>query len=230
MRSFRQATAEAVLESRRERSFSSIADLTMRVPQLSKSDLRMLATVGALNPIVGPAVSAHRRDALWQVQKYGSRVPALLEGDVEQDQASPLKQMDTEERLIADYHGTGMTIGPHPIAYRRQELRQMGIVSASELRKLPHNRPAIAAGCVITRQRPGTAKGLIFLTLEDETGHANIIVMPDVYRADSMAVLHERFVRVEGRVQNQDGIVHLKAERVLPLSVSAAETQSHDFH
>jgi error-prone DNA polymerase len=138
--------------------------------------------------------------------------------------------MDTEERLIADYHGTGMTIGPHPMAYRRQELRQMGIVSASELRTLPHNRPAIAAGCVITRQRPGTAKGLIFLTLEDETGHANIIVMPDVYSADSMAVLHERFVRVEGRVQNQDGIVHLKADRVSPLSVSAAETQSHDFH
>jgi error-prone DNA polymerase len=230
VRGFRQTIAEAVVASRRERSFNSIADLTMRVPQLSKSDLRMLATVGALNPISGPAVSAHRRDALWQVQKYGSRVPPLFEGIVEQDHASPLKQMDTEERLIADYHGIGMTVGPHPMAYRRQELRQMGIVSASELRKLPHNRPAIAAGCVITRQRPGTAKGLIFLTLEDETGHANIIVMPDVYSADSMAVLHERFIRVEGRVQNQDGIVHLKAERVLPLSVSAAETQSHDFH
>jgi error-prone DNA polymerase len=202
----------------------------MRVPQVNKSDLRMLATVGALNPISGPGLSAHRRDALWQIQKYGSRVPALLEGSVEQDEASPLKQMDTEERLIADYDGTGMTIGPHPMAYRRQELRQMGIVSASELRKLPHNRLAIAAGCVITRQRPGTAKGLIFLTLEDETGHANIIVMPDVYSADPMSVLHERFVQVQGRVQNQDGVVHLKAERISPLSVSAAETQSHDFH
>jgi error-prone DNA polymerase len=230
VRSLRRPTAETIMVSRRERAFSSIADLTVRVTQLNKSDLRMLATVGALNPISGPGVSAHRRDALWQVQKYGSRVSALFEGSVEQDQASPLKQMDTEERLIADYHGTGMTVGPHPMAYRRQELRQMGIVSASELRKLPHNRRAIAAGCVITRQRPGTAKGLIFLTLEDETGHANIIVMPDVYSADSMAVLHERFVRVEGRVQNQDGIVHLKAERVSPLSVSAAETQSHDFH
>lgn len=230
VRSLRRPTAETIMVSRRERAFSSIADLTVRVTQLNKSDLRMLATVGALNPISGPGVSAHRRDALWQVQKYGSRVSALFEGCVEQDQTSPLKQMDTEERLIADYHGTGMTVGPHPMAYRRQELRQMGIASASELRKLPHNRRAIAAGCVITRQRPGTAKGLIFLTLEDETGHANIIVMPDVYSADSMAVLHERFVRVEGRVQNQDGIVHLKAERVSPLSVSAAETQSHDFH
>jgi error-prone DNA polymerase len=141
VRGFRQTTAEAVVASRRERSFSSIADLTMRVPQLSKSDLRMLATVGALNPIFGPAVSAHRRDALWQVQKYGSRVPALLEGDVEQDQASPLKQMDTEERLIADYHGTGMTIGPHPMAYRRQELRQMGIVSASDCGRLCNHSP-----------------------------------------------------------------------------------------
>jgi len=230
VRGFRQTTAEAVVASRRERSFSSIADLTVRVPQLSKSDLRMLATVGALNPISGPGVSAHRRDALWQVQKYGSRVSALLEGSVEQDQASPLKQMDTEERLIADYHGTGMTVGPHPMAYRRQELRQMGIVSASELRKLPHNRLAIAAGCVITRQRPGTAKGLIFLTLEDETGHANIIVMPDVYSADPIPVLHERFVRVEGIVQNQDGIVHLRAQRISALSVSAAATVSHDFH
>ncbi len=230
VRGLRQTTAEAVVASRRERSFRSIADLTMRVPQLSKSDLRMLATVGALNPISGPGVSAHRRDALWQVQKYGSRVSPLLEGIVEQDHASPLKQMDTEERLIADYHGTGMTVGPHPMAYRRQELRRMGIVSASELRKLPHNRLAIAAGCVITRQRPGTAKGLIFLTLEDETGHANIIVMPDVYSADRIPVLHERFVRVEGIVQNQDGIVHLRAQRISALSVSAAATVSHDFH
>src|SRR5260370_633977 len=81
-----------------------------------------------------------------------------------------------------------------------------------------------------TRQRPGTAKGLIFLTLEDETGHANIIVMPDVYGADPMVVMHERFVRVHGQVQNQDGVVHLKAQKIMPLSVSAADVASHDFH
>jgi len=231
VRGLRQAPAEVLVVARRERPFNSVSDLTMRVPQLGQSDLRMLAAVGALNMISAqPGAMAHRRDALWQVQKYGSRVPALLEGSVDQDQPSPLKQMDTEERLIADYHGTGMTLGPHPMAYRRQELRQRGIVSASELRQLPHNRPAIAAGCVITRQRPGTAKGLIFMTLEDETGHANIIVMPDVYSANPMAVLHERFVQVQGRVQNQDGVVHLKAERVWPLLVSAAATESHDFH
>ena len=106
----------------------------------------------------------------------------------------------------------------------------MGIVSAKELKELRHNQTAVVAGAVITRQRPGTAKGLIFLTLEDETGHANIIVMPDVYVADPMVVMHERFVRVQGRVQNQDGVVHLKAQKIMPLSVSAADVVSHDFH
>jgi error-prone DNA polymerase len=231
VRSLRQATAEAVLASRRQRPFSSIADLAARVPHLSKSDLKMLASIGALHSITSSEKAAgHRRDALWQVQKYASRVGALLEGIAEQSETSPLKSMDTEERLVADFHGTGLTLGPHPMAYRREELRKLGIVSARELKSLPHNRAATAAGCVITRQRPGTAKGLIFLTLEDETGHANVIVMPDVYSADPIPVLRECFVRVEGTVQNQDGIVHLKAHRISPLSITSAETESHDFH
>jgi error-prone DNA polymerase len=137
--------------------------------------------------------------------------------------------MDIEERLIADYHGTGMTIGPHPMAYRRIELSRMGIVSAQQLRNLPDGKPVDVAGCVITRQRPGTAKGLIFLTLEDETGHANAIVMPDIYAADPMVVLHEKFVRVRGRVQNHEGVVHVRAEHILPLAISAAAPVSHDF-
>jgi error-prone DNA polymerase len=175
-------------------------------------------------------VNLHRRDALWQVQKYSSRVAPVLENIAEEDEISPLVPMSTEERLLADYHGTGLTIGAHPMSYRRKELRRMGIVSASELKKLPNNKPVIAAGAVITRQRPGTAKGLIFLTLEDETGHANVIVMPGVYNADPMVVVHERFIRVQGRVQNQEGIVHVKADRITPLSISSAGPDSHDFH
>ena len=231
VRGLRQSVAESVVASRNSRPFVSISDLTVRAPQLNKPDLRMLAAIGALNTIATDnGVKSHRRDALWQIEKYGSRVPRLLEGLAEQDNSSPLQPMEVEERLVADFAGTGVTTGPHPMAYRREQLRQMGIVSASELRKLPHNRFAVAAGCVITRQRPGTAKGLIFLTLEDETGHANIIVMPDVYSADPMVVLHERFVQVQGRVQNQDGVVHLRAERIWPLCVSAGATRSHDFH
>ncbi|MGI8961752.1 MAG: OB-fold nucleic acid binding domain-containing protein [Bryobacteraceae bacterium] len=154
----------------------------------------------------------------------------MIENIAEEGESSPLVPMSTEERLVADYHGTGLTIGPHPMSYRREELRRMGIVSASKLKKLPNNEPVIAAGAVITRQRPGTAKGLIFLTLEDETGHANVIVLPDVYNTDPMVVVHERFIRVQGTVQNQEGIVHVKAERIMPLSITSAAPDSHDFH
>jgi len=231
VRGLQQAIAERIVNCRAQQPFTSISDLTKRVPELNKSDLRMLATIGALNGISARAgTKLHRRDALWQVQKFGSRVSQMLETITEPDESSPLAAMTIEERLVADYDGTGVTVGPHPMAYRREELRRMGIVSASELKKLPNNKPVLAAGAVITRQRPGTAKGLIFLTLEDETGHANVIVMPDVYATDPMVVVHERFIRVEGKVQNQDGVVHVKAETIKPLQISAAGPDSHDFH
>jgi error-prone DNA polymerase len=229
VRGLQQAAGEALVAERRVHPFTSTEDLARRVPQLSRANLAMLAGIGALNKISVQS-RLHRRDALWQIEKAARQPGPLLAGVVEDDAASPLNRMDIEERLIADYHGTGMTVGPHPMAYRRTLLRQMGICSAAELRLIPHGKPAVVAGCVITRQRPGTAKGLIFLTLEDETGNANIIVMPDVYSRDPMSVLHERFVKVKGTVQNQDGIVHLKAEKILPLLITAAETSSHDFH
>ena len=229
VRGLQQAAGEALAAERKLRPFASTEDLARRVLQLSRANLAMLARIGALNNISAEA-PLHRRDALWQIEKAARQPGPLLREVAEADAVSPLYRMEIEERLIADYHGTGMTVGPHPMAYRRAALRKMGICSAAELRQQPHGKPAVVAGCVITRQRPGTAKGLIFLTLEDETGNANIIVMPDVYSADPMVVLHERFVKVRGTVQNQDGIVHLKAQKILPLHVTAAETQSHDFH
>jgi error-prone DNA polymerase len=229
VRGLQQAAGEALVAERKQRPFHSTEDLAHRVPELSRANLAMLARIGALNQI-SPQTQLHRRDALWQIEKAARQPGPLLRDVIEADAGSPLHRMEIEERLIADYHGTGMTVGPHPMAYRRTALRRMGICSAAELRQQPHGKPAVVAGCVITRQRPGTAKGLIFLTLEDETGNANIIVMPDVYSADPMVVLHERFVKVKGTVQNQDGIVHLKAQKILPLHVTAAETQSHDFH
>ena len=229
VRGLQQAAGEALVAERKRQPFASTEDLARRVPQLSRANLAMLARIGALNNVSAEA-SLHRRDALWQIEKAARQPGPLLREVVEADAVSPLYRMEIEERLIADYHGTGMTVGPHPMAYRRTALRKMGICSAAELRQQPNGKPAVVAGCVITRQRPGTAKGLIFLTLEDETGNANIIVMPDVYSADPMVVLHERFVKVRGTVQNQDGIVHLKAQKIMPLHVTAAETQSHDFH
>jgi error-prone DNA polymerase len=228
VRGLQQITAESLVQGRQQRQFGSIAELVRRVPELSQGNLRMLASIGALNNI--GEIGLHRRDSLWQVEKAGKRVGKLLEGIIDQDAASPLAQMDTEERLVSDYHGTGLTTGPHPMFYRRAEMRNLNIKSAAELRAMKHGRTATVAGAVITRQRPGTASGLIFLTLEDETGYANVIVMPHVYEKYRQVVLEPRFVRVTGIVQNQDGIVHLRAEHVESLAISAAQTASHDFH
>ncbi len=231
VRGLQEAIAQTLLKERTKAQFVSVDDLTRRVPELSKTNLAMLAKIGALNNL-GSYRKLHRRDALWQVERASRPVGRLLEGTEEAEEAdtpSPLNTMNLEERLVADYHGTGLTVGPHEMAYRRKQLQQRGIKSAAELRMLPHGKPAVTAGRVITRQRPGTAKGLIFMTLEDETGNANIIIKPDFFQANRSTVLGERYVQISGTVQNQDGIVHLVAKGIRPLAVSAAEVTSHDF-
>lgn len=105
--------------------------------------------------------------------------------------------MSTEERLMADYAGTGLTMGKHPMAYRRDELRREHILSADELRDKPHGRFVRAAGCVIARQRPGTARGFIFISMEDETGIANMIITSDLYENNRMVVTHSKFILAE---------------------------------
>jgi error-prone DNA polymerase len=138
--------------------------------------------------------------------------------------------MTHEERLVADFHGTGLTVGPHPMAYRRAEMKALGIHTASSLKSIPSGRRLRIGGCVIARQRPGTAKGFLFLSLEDETGVANAIVMPDLLHRHRILLISERFLMIEGILQNQDNVISVKAERVSPLSVTQAETTSHDFH
>jgi error-prone DNA polymerase len=138
--------------------------------------------------------------------------------------------MNTEERLVADYAGTGLTVGKHPMHYRRQELRSRNVLSASELRRCRDGEYVKAAGCVIARQRPGTAKGFIFISMEDETGIANVIVTPDLYERERLTVVRSKFLLAEGVLQNQDGVIHVKAMRLSALSDSAMELRSHDFH
>jgi error-prone DNA polymerase len=172
----------------------------------------------------------HRRDALWQVERAVRGSGPLLENLPEPDLPSPLQPMNHEERLVADFHGTGLTVGPHPMAYRREWLNAMGIRRASELRDLPNGKRLRIGGCVITRQRPGTAKGFVFLSLEDETGVANAIVTPDLFHRHRLLLASEKFLAIEGILQNQDNVISVKAERVQPLFVTKAETVSHDFH
>ncbi len=217
VRGLQQAAAETLVHERASSSFVSVEDLARRVPALSRDNLAMLANIGALNHLSEDA-KLHRRDALWQVERAVRRSGPLLEGVAEMDLASPLRRMNVEERLVADYHGTGLTTGHHPMAYRRDILRARGVKSAIELKNLPHGKEATVAGCVITRQRPGTAKGIIFMTLEDETGTSRVIISPDFYDKNRMAVLNERFVLVSGVVQNQDHVVHLKTRSTSPVA------------
>ena len=172
----------------------------------------------------------HRRDALWQVERAVRWSGPLLDELPEIDGESPLAAMTQEERLVADFRATGLTVGPHPMQYRRAEMKKMGIYSAADLAHLPNGRRLRIGGCVIARQRPGTAKGMMFMSLEDETGIANAIIAPDLLQKNRALLISERFLMIEGILQNQDNVIHIRAERVLPLCVTRAETASHDFH
>jgi error-prone DNA polymerase len=143
---------------------------------------------------------------------------------------SPLQPMTAEERLVADFNGTGMTVGPHPMGYHRKRLKKQGVRSASELRGLPNGIHVLISGAVIARQRPGTAKGFVFLSLEDETGIANAIITPPIYEKYHLLIVHQPFLLIEGELQNQENVISVKAEIVRPLSITQAETSSHDFH
>ena len=228
----RKQSADALVSSRlQDGPFLSADDLAQRVPSLNRKELTLLARIGALNWIDGVS---HRRDALWQVERAGKPEGPLLRqqsGQLhEPGKTSPLHQMNIEEQLVADYAGTGLTVGRHPMYYRRHELCRGNILSAAELRTRRDGEFVRAAGCVIARQRPGTAKGFIFISMEDETGIANVIVTPDLYDRNRLVVTRSKFLLVEGMLQNQDNVIHVKATRLAALSDHALELQSHDFH
>lgn len=226
-----KATTAALLVEERERGgpFGSVEDLARRLPALNKGDMAQLARIGALNSLGGVE---HRREAIWQMEQVSRPVgPLLREKEVGGETgASPLERMNNEERLMADYAGTGLTTGPHPMSYRRAELRRMGVLSAAELQREPNGRFVRAAGRVIARQRPGTALGFIFLSMEDETGIANVVIHPDLYERQRVLVMRGKFLRVEGKLQNDNGVVHVRAEKVELLTSAAIEVSSHDFH
>jgi error-prone DNA polymerase len=182
------------------------------------------------HPITNSPDLFHRRSALWQVERAARWAGPLLEDISELDTSSPLERMTREERLVADFRGTGLTVGPHPMAYRRAELDRMRVRRAIELADIPNGRRVRTAGCVIARQRPGTASGFVFLSLEDETGIANAIITPDLFEQHRLMLVSEQFLMVEGVLQNLDNVISVKADRVVPLRVTQAETTSHDFH
>jgi error-prone DNA polymerase len=204
--------------------FATIEELISRTG-LRRDELATLAEIGALN-----AFGHDRRSALWQIERAvrssGEMFTDGAEGD---DRSSPLRSMTPIERVRADYDGTSLTIGPHPMALCRSELALRGVQRASDLAGGRSGRRVRVAGAVITRQRPGTAKGFVFLTLEDETGIANIIVRPDLFTDERATVIAAPYLLVEGTLQIQDGVTSIKAERFQALATHGPEPQSHDY-
>jgi error-prone DNA polymerase len=224
--------------------FTSIEDVVRRTG-LRRDELMTLADIGALN-----AFTNERRSALWQVERAvrpagemfeeggrgqgeGGRTEERERSErperPERSERSPLVPMDENERLQADYAGMGLTIGPHPMALRRDEMALRGVLRACDLPQARNGRRVRVAGMVITRQRPGTAKGFVFLTLEDETGIANVIVRPDLFDRQRMVVIRQPFLLVEGVLQHQDGVLSVKAERLQGIDGSAS-IDAHDFY
>jgi error-prone DNA polymerase len=227
--------------------FRSIEDVVQRTG-LRRDELTTLADIGALN-----AFTNERRSALWQVERAVRPAGEMFAG-LENAQrpipnaqplttpnhqpppthpqpptSSPLRTMDSGERLQADYAGTGLTIGPHPMALRRGDLSLRGVMRASDLPGAHNGRRVRVAGMVITRQRPGTAKGFVFLTLEDETGISNIIIRPDLFDRERMVVVRQPFLIVDGVLQHQDGVMSVRAERLEGID-GAAAIDAHDFY
>jgi error-prone DNA polymerase len=220
--------------------FSSVDDLVAR-SGLRRDELVTLADIGALN-----SLGYDRRSALWQAERAvrpagelftnsefqipNSEFPPDPSPQPPASDMCPLKPMNEAERLVADYAGTGLTVGRHPMALRREELAVRGVLRASDLQASRQGRRVRVAGMVITRQRPGTAKGFVFLTLEDETGIANIIVRPDLFARDRLTIVEEPFLIVDGVLQNQDGVTSVRAEQVQGMRGVDVDFDAHDFY
>jgi error-prone DNA polymerase len=168
-------------------------------------------------------------DAPSRQDHSDSKDPVPIDG-LPNTRHSPLPQMTAEDRLVADFRNTGMTVGPHPIGYHRSKLKRDGILSAADLHHLRDGAEVRVAGSVIARQRPGTAKGFVFLSLEDETGISNAVITPQIFREHHVVIVHQQFLLIEGKLQNQDNVISVKVERIRPLFLTRAETSSHDFH
>jgi error-prone DNA polymerase len=226
VKGLRAEAGQAIVRERERGAFYDIGDLARRVPELRKDEMNKLAEVGALNSLE----AEHRRDALWQAANAAQPAGPLIEALPEPDRASPLAQMSIEERLNADFAGTGFTIGKHPMAYRREEMNALGVTPARQLARMRHGSRVRVAGCVIVRQRPGTAKGFVFLSMEDETGVANVIVTPDLFERSRFVLLGSHFLLIDGALQNADNTVSVKAARVEAIPARVAADLSHDFH
>ncbi|MGH8228919.1 MAG: OB-fold nucleic acid binding domain-containing protein, partial [Steroidobacteraceae bacterium] len=230
VKSLSEAAAKRISAARAERPFTSVQDLAQRA-SLDRGDLEALAAAGALATLTG-----NRHLAFWEVA--GIERPLALESvgeEARSGEGRPLLIAPTEEESIgADYASLGLTLGRHPMALLRERLRGEKILAAAELAALPHGRLVRTAGIVLLRQHPDNAKGVTFMTLEDETGQVNLIVWKQVGEAQRRPLVESRLLEVRGKLQRQGEIVHVVAQRLIDRSELAAGFaagwRSRDFH
>jgi error-prone DNA polymerase len=216
---------EQLLAARKYRPFRNIADLACRA-QLNRGDLEALAAADALRSLAG-----HRYSARWACAGITTGLPLLQNATT--PEAMPLLKPPTEgESLVADYASTGLSLGRHPLALLRKRLDRLRLLNAMRLHSCKHGSSARTAGIVTNRQSPGSASGVIFLTLEDETGLTQVIVWPDLARRQRKILLQARLIAVDGEVQREGEVLHLIARQLEDHSylLGRLVTQSRDFH
>lgn len=218
---FKQEAAERLVAARDDpasgRSFDSVEDLARRAG-LDAFDLQCLSSANAM-----PTLAAHRHDAAWAVRGVDTRAPALLHGARTHEAPAVLAAPSAAQDTLADYRALGLTLGTHPLALLRSRLAAFKVQPAAVLRSYPHGRPARASGLVTHRQRPETAKGVVFVTIEDETGHVNVIVWPDVVERQRRPLLGATLLTVYGQWQREGEVMHLVAARLVDHTAWLAE-------
>jgi error-prone DNA polymerase len=222
LKGLREEAGKTIESECARRPYSDVADLARRCA-LRPDELDRLAWAGALS-----SLGLSRREAMWQVAEIGRRVGPLYESLPPSPAATPLPPMSALAETEADYDATGMTAGPHLLSYLRGRLRKEGVLSAAELAACRNGDRVRAAGAVIVRQRPGTAKGFVFLSLEDESGIVQAIVRPDLFRENRSLIVASPGLVVEGKLQTTDGTLSVRADRFWPLP-SLPDVPSHDF-
>jgi error-prone DNA polymerase len=225
VKGFSQAAGERLVAARRARRFADAADLACRA-RLNRHDMEALAAAGAL-----ASLSGHRRSALWDIAGI-ERMPPVLD-DAPIDETAPVLVPPGEgDDIVADYASLGFTLGRHPVALLRERLARQRMSTAAELRALPHGRVARVTGLVTGRQRPGTASGVTFVTLEDETGMINVIVWRDLAERQRKELLRSSLLTVYGTLEREGEVVHLIAGRLRDQTALLGNliTRSRDFH
>jgi error-prone DNA polymerase len=230
----REDSAQRIEIARAAQPFAHVADLARRAA-LSRSELLTLAELGALASIDPDASS--RRAALWQVAALERDPRSIFAGTPPPSAASPLPEMSALEETLADYRASGISTGPHVMAHLRHELAQRGVLSATAVRDVPNGRWVRTAGHVIVRQRPGSANGICFLTLEDETGTSNAVLTPQQFRRFRVPLHTSPLVEIAGPIQNLDGVVHVRVKRLIALGLAQGDSRetagalpdSHDY-